>query len=129
MSTLWAGVKLLSDQVLCGINGLDEAFFDEVAERVGIIGETALHNLFLKLVQTRIVDHDKLEHLQFDLVNAGEHLLLLIDFIYCFSFAQNMEQLSAKLIQLRCCLIVVLLDLLSQLYAEICQLVCIDSLL
>ena len=129
MSTLWAGVKLLSNQVLCGIDGLDEAFFDELAERVSIRGETALHNLFLKLVQTRIVDHDKLEHLQFDLVNAGEHLLLLIHFIHCFSLAQNMEQLSAKLIQLRCSLVVVLLDLLSQLYAEICQLVCIDSLL
>ena len=47
---LWTGFKLLSNFVLCGIDGLDESFLDEVPERLSIRGETALHNLFLKFV-------------------------------------------------------------------------------
>ena len=59
------------------------------------------------------MDHYEFKHLQLDLINAGKHLLLFIHFIHRFSLAQNMEQLRAKLFQLRCSLIVVLLDLLS----------------
>ena len=46
------------------------------------------------LGHTSLVHHQELEHLQFDLVDAGQNLLLLVDGVHLLTLAQDLKQLS-----------------------------------
>ena len=41
-----------------------------------------------------LVHHQELEHLQFDLVDASQNLLLLIDSVHLLALVQDLQQLS-----------------------------------